>query len=88
MLRILMLEDSNPDGELIRYELRKAHVTFSFRRVSTERAFVKELGEFSPDLILSDSQTEIVDGREDRKKGFCHVNPVCRFQCCSQFSNL
>jgi CheY-like chemotaxis protein len=62
MLRILMLEDSNADGELIRYELRKAHVTFSFRRVNTEQAFVKELGEFSPHLILSDYELPGFDG--------------------------
>ena len=62
MLRILMLEDSNADGELVRYELRKAHVTFSFRRVNTEHAFVKELGEFSPDVILSDYELPGFDG--------------------------
>lgn len=35
-LKILMLEDNKADAELIRYELRKGDIDFSYELVETE----------------------------------------------------
>lgn len=53
-LRILILEDVPTDAELMERELRRANLTFSSKRVDTKEAFVKELKDFAPDIILSD----------------------------------
>lgn len=53
-LRVLILEDSPTDAELIQFELQDAGITFTARVVKTEEDFVRALQEFSPDLILSD----------------------------------
>ncbi|MDD5169944.1 MAG: PAS domain S-box protein, partial [Syntrophales bacterium] len=53
-LRILILEDKPIDAELVQFELREAGFVFTSRVVMTEEDFVRELLEFSPDLILSD----------------------------------
>jgi PAS domain S-box-containing protein len=53
-LKILHLEDSATDAELIRRELKKGSVLFETRVVETKDEFIKALGEFSPDIILSD----------------------------------
>ena len=53
-LRILILEDNPADVELIQFELQEAGLSFTAKVVMTEEEFVRELQEFSPDLILSD----------------------------------
>jgi DNA-binding NtrC family response regulator len=53
-LRILILEDQLTDAELMAYELRQAKISHIIKRVDTEGAFVRELEEYRPDLILSD----------------------------------
>jgi PAS domain S-box-containing protein len=53
-LRILILEDNPADAELVQFELQEARLDFNSKVVMTEEAFVRELQEFSPDLILSD----------------------------------
>ena len=53
-LRILILEDNRADAELVQFELEEAAFVFSSKVVMTEEDFVRELQEFSPDLILSD----------------------------------
>ncbi|MEJ2692850.1 MAG: response regulator [Candidatus Thiodiazotropha sp.] len=53
-LRVLMLEDTPSDAELIEHELRKADITFTSQRVETRDAFIQSLNEFRPDIILSD----------------------------------
>ena len=53
-LKILILEDVPADAELMELELRNAGLDFISKRVDKKTAFVKALGEFSPDLILSD----------------------------------
>ena len=52
--RILILEDSPADAELIQFELQEAGLSFTAKVVMTERDFLRELHEFHPDLILSD----------------------------------
>jgi len=61
-LRILILEDSPADAELQEHELRKAGLVFTSKVVDTREAFLKELDEFSPDLILSDYDLPSFDG--------------------------
>jgi len=53
-LRILILEDVPADAELEEHELRKSGLVFTSKVVDTREAFLKELDEFFPDLILSD----------------------------------
>ncbi len=53
-LRILLLEDVSDDAELIMRELRKADIAFSFRRVYTNKDYLRELTEFAPHIVISD----------------------------------
>ena len=53
-LRILILEDTPTDAELIQFELQEAGIVFTAKVVMTEKDFIREIQEFSPDLILSD----------------------------------
>ena len=52
-LCILILENVPADAELEEHELRKAGLVFTSKVVNTREAFLKELDEFFPDLILS-----------------------------------
>jgi len=61
-LRILLLEDVASDAELTERELRKAKLAFSLERVETKEAFVRELEEFRPHLILGDYKLPTFDG--------------------------
>jgi PAS domain S-box-containing protein len=61
-LRILILEDVPTDAELEEHELRKAGLVFISKVVDTREAFLKELDEFSPDIILSDYELPSFDG--------------------------
>lgn len=61
-LRILMLEDSPTDAELEEHELRKSGLVFTLKVVDTREAFLKELDEFVPEIILSDYDLPTFDG--------------------------
>jgi PAS domain S-box-containing protein len=61
-LRILILEDVPMDAELVEYELKRARIPFSSRRVDSREEFLRELEEFGPDLILSDYTLPRFDG--------------------------
>jgi PAS domain S-box-containing protein len=61
-LKILMLEDNKADAELIRYELRKGDIDFSYELVETESEFRNALESFQPDIILSDYELPTFDG--------------------------
>ncbi|HWC59721.1 MAG TPA: response regulator [Verrucomicrobiae bacterium] len=52
-LKILIVEDSQDDADLIVAELKYAGFTPQWKRVETERAFLEELKQ-APDIILSD----------------------------------
>ena len=61
-LHILILEDVATDAELVERELRKAGVVFITKRVETREAFLKELKDFAPNLILADYSLPQFDG--------------------------
>lgn len=61
-LRIVILEDVPSDLELIRRSLTQAKIWYTFKHVSTARAFEEVLQSFSPDLILSDFNLPQFDG--------------------------
>lgn len=61
-LRILLVEDSVPDVEMIRHILRDAGRNVSVIAVETREAFEAELGRRPPHLILSDYWLPTFDG--------------------------
>ena len=61
-IRILTLEDNVADAELIRFALREGGLQFSFKRVESKAAFLKELEEHTPDVILLDYALPGFDG--------------------------
>lgn len=62
LIRILMLEDVPVDAELTQRELKKGGVLFTSRRVDTREAFLEELENFSPQLVLADYSLPTFDG--------------------------
>jgi DNA-binding NarL/FixJ family response regulator len=54
MIRILMLEDSAAEAELIRHELHRAGLHPLIERVDSEGAFSAAVRDFEPDVVLSD----------------------------------
>ena len=61
-LRILMVEDVETDSELASRELKRAGLTIDSRRVEREDDYRRELGEFRPQVILSDFNMPQFDG--------------------------
>jgi len=61
-LKILMLEDSPEDAEMVENALRRGGLSFVSKRVDTEENFRQELAEFCPDIILSDYSLPTFDG--------------------------
>jgi len=53
-VRILLLEDSDADAELIGRELRRFSRPTVVERVNSREAFVEALEQFPPDVVLSD----------------------------------
>jgi DNA-binding NarL/FixJ family response regulator len=51
-LRVLLLQDSEADAELIRYELRRSGLPAVTQRVDSEPAFSSALRDFAPDVVL------------------------------------
>src|SRR5258706_334214 len=62
-LRILLVEDSLNDAELILRELTRGGLDFQSRRVQTEPDFRRELREFQPHLVISDFSMPQFSGR-------------------------
>lgn len=72
-LRILALEDEEHDTELMARELRKAGLRFGLRRVDTKDAFISELQNSRPDLIIADYRLPSYDGLSALE----HVRKAC-----------
>jgi PAS domain S-box-containing protein/putative nucleotidyltransferase with HDIG domain len=62
VLRVLMLEDTPTDAELVEHELRMAGIAFISKCVDTREAFIHALEDFQPDIILSDYKLPNFDG--------------------------
>src|SRR6266705_1469072 len=60
--RILMLDDSAGDLELIERELRRGGIVFTAKRAETREAYLQALQDFLPELILSDHGLPGFDG--------------------------
>lgn len=58
----MILEDVDTDAELMENELHKAGLAFTSRCVHTKEAFLNELKDFVPDLILADYSLPQFDG--------------------------
>jgi len=52
-IRILILESRTTDADLIEFELMEAGLAFTSKRTTNEKEFLRELKDFSPNLILS-----------------------------------
>ncbi len=63
VLRILLLEDSVADAELVQQELARAGIAAAIQRVESEHAFARALQEFAPHVILSDHSLTQFDAR-------------------------
>src|SRR6266704_2918309 len=60
--RVLMLDDSANDLDLIERDLRHGGIAFVSRRVQTREGFAQALRDFSPELILADHVVPGFDG--------------------------
>ena len=54
LIRILMLEDSAAEAELIRHELNRAGLQTLTERVDSQESFTAAVRDFAPDVVLSD----------------------------------
>src|SRR6267143_4791638 len=54
ILHVLILEDRDSDADLVEWELRKAEILFTARRVARKEQFLEEIVSQTPDIILSD----------------------------------
>jgi PAS domain S-box-containing protein len=62
-IRLLLAEDNPTDVELEVRELRSAGIRVAHRVADTEEAFVRELAEFAPEVIISDFSMPRFDGQ-------------------------
>lgn len=53
-LKILLVEDTDADADLLHHELRRSGIVFETKRVQTEPDYLRELAAFVPDVIVSD----------------------------------
>lgn len=54
MLRLLLLEDSDDDAELVRLEFEHAGLACELRRAWSEATLLQALREFAPNVVVSD----------------------------------
>ena len=53
-IRVLQIEDSQLDAELVLSELDADHIEYDVRLVDAERDYLSALEQFQPDIVLSD----------------------------------
>jgi serine phosphatase RsbU (regulator of sigma subunit) len=77
-LRVLSLEDSPLDAELILRELKQGGIAFVSRLVDNREDYARAIGEFQPDLILADYKLPAFDGAQalELAKDLCPDVPV------------
>ena len=61
-LKVLILEDSPTDADLMLLQLFDASIEFSSRVVDTKKEYLESIEEFKPDIILSDYNLPEFDG--------------------------
>jgi PAS domain S-box-containing protein len=61
-LKVLVLEDTPTDAELIERTLRDGGLAIIAKRVETETSFSAALDEFGPDIVLTDFKLPTYDG--------------------------
>jgi two-component system, NarL family, sensor histidine kinase NreB len=66
-LKILLLEDSHIDAEIIQRLLKKTKTLVEFHLAMSKEAFLEALDSFSPDVILSDNSLPRFDASEALK---------------------
>ena len=66
-LKILLLEDTKADAELIEMELNNADIEFENVLVDTKKEFTKALNNFTPDIILADHSVASFNSMEALK---------------------
>jgi DNA-binding NtrC family response regulator len=66
-LKILLLEDTKADAELIEMELNNANLQFENVLVDTRKEFVSALRKFTPDIILADHSVASFNSMEALK---------------------
>lgn len=64
MLRILLVEDSADDVDLLRFELEDAGLRFELRQVASEAGLRAALDSFEPDVAVSDMNLPGYSGAE------------------------
>jgi len=74
IVNILLLEDTPFDAELIERELRQSELVFSIKRVASRAAFLEELTNNRPDLVLSDYNLPQFNGLEALR--LCKENQI------------
>ncbi|MEX2116528.1 MAG: response regulator, partial [Bacteroidota bacterium] len=62
-VRVLFLEDLEADVFLAIHELWKTGITFDWKRVETEEAFLQALADYRPHIVLADYSLPKYDGR-------------------------
>ncbi len=63
-LKVLLLEDSETDAEIVMHLLKKSKPLYEFRLVMSEKDYKNALGEFRPDVILSDNSMPRFSAKE------------------------
>jgi signal transduction histidine kinase len=61
-LKILFVEDTDSDAELVERALRRGGLEFELRRVEAEEPFRAELQAWSPGVVLADYRLPLFDG--------------------------
>jgi len=64
VVRVLLLEDSDADAELIQHELGRCAMKTLLQRVNSAEAFTAALGSFAPDVVVSDHSLGQFDSRD------------------------
>lgn len=65
LLKILILEDSSPDADLMIYSLkRELHREFEYRLVKNKDEYIRALDEYDPEIVLSDYNLPSFTGLE------------------------
>ena len=72
-VRILLLEDSKADADLIARELGRSEMQAILEQVDSEASFTAALDSFAPDVILCDHALAQFDSQAALEIGRAHV---------------